>query len=363
VEEAQALSSDSLKKLTPTIRRAGSQLIFTMNPGSSEDPMSQRFLIPFQDALDRDGIYEDDLHLVIRINYSDNPWHTDTLEEERRFDEQHLSAAEYRHIWLGDYMDEVEGSIIPVEWFEAAIDAHRKLGFEPMGAKVVAHDPSDEGTDAKGLAVIHGPVVLDASELWGKNRSPVDVNAGMDIALARARTEGADHFVWDVDGLGAGLRRQATQQLANTRTEPHEFRGGGEVDLPDASVDPDAPGGRTNRDTYPNRRSQEYFRLADRFRRTWQAVVKGKYSDPERLISISSEIESIDKLRAEVCRIPRKPHNGGMHVVMSKPEMLRKHKIKSPNMADSLMMAFSALSSTTTAGWGTLPENDTSSIV
>ena len=356
VEEAQTLSHESLQKLTPTIRTAGSQLIFTLNPGSVEDPMSKRFLSPFQDSLDRDGYYEDDLHLIIRINYSDNPWHSRELEAERQFDQEHKTVAEYRHIWEGDYMDEVAGSIIPVEWFEAAIDAHEKLGFKPVGAKVVAHDPSDKGEDAKGLVTMHGVVVTDAVELLGPNRQPVDINEGMDLALERC--SGADHFVWDVDGLGAGLRRQVTRALDATMTEFHEFRGGGAVDAPDSPIDPDAPGGRTNGDAYPNRRSQAYYQLADRFRLTWLAVTKGRYMDPDKLISISRSVQQLDKLRAEVCRVPRKPNSAGKLQVMSKAEMLRVHKIKSPNLADSLMMAASALTSTSTSGWGQDPEYD-----
>lgn len=355
VEEAQSLSQESIQKLTPTIRESGSQIIFTMNPGSSADPMSKRFLVPFQADLDRDGIYEDDIHLIIRINYDDNPWHSE-LEAERRFDEAHKSVAEYRHIWLGDYMDEVEGSLVPVEWFEAAIDAHKKLGFTATGARVVAHDPSDKGTDAKGLVIMHGVVVLEAQELLGPNFEPLDVNEGMDVALSKC--SGADHFVWDVDGIGAGLRRQVTRALDGTKTDYHEFRGGGAVDSPDAAVDPDAPGGRTNSDAYPNRRSQAYFQLADRFRLTWLAVTKRRYVDPDKLISISSDIKQIDKLRAEVCRVPRKPNSAGKLQVMSKVDMLRVHKIASPNLADSLMMATSALVSTSTAGWGKDPEYD-----
>ena len=63
VEEAQASSENSLKLLTPTMREEGGQIVFTANPGSSEDPFSRRFITPFKDDLDRDGYFEDDLHL------------------------------------------------------------------------------------------------------------------------------------------------------------------------------------------------------------------------------------------------------------------------------------------------------------
>jgi hypothetical protein len=41
--------------LTPTIREAGSELWFSLNPGSSEDAISKRFLEPFYDSLLKDG--------------------------------------------------------------------------------------------------------------------------------------------------------------------------------------------------------------------------------------------------------------------------------------------------------------------
>ena len=96
--------------------------------------------------------------------------------------------------------DSVENSIIPVEWFEAAIDAHKKLGFKPKGQKIVSHDPSDLGDDAKGLCYRHGSVVLDIQELITG-----DVNDGCDWATDYAITKAADLFVWDGDGLGVSL--------------------------------------------------------------------------------------------------------------------------------------------------------------
>ena len=63
------------------------QMVFCANPASSEDPFSQRFITPFQTELDQNGIYEDDMHLIIKMNWSDNPWFDDSgLEAERLFD-------------------------------------------------------------------------------------------------------------------------------------------------------------------------------------------------------------------------------------------------------------------------------------
>ena len=95
---------------------------------------------------------------------------------------------------------------------------------------------------------------------------------------------------------------------------------------------------KTNADTFYNKRAQYYMKLAQRFYNTWLAVEKGKYIDPDAIISISSDIKLIDKLRSEVCRIPRKNNGSGKIQLMSKKEMKDKHDIDSPNMADCLAM-------------------------
>ncbi len=87
LEEGQFISAESLKILTPTLREEGSELWISANPLSSADPFSQRFIKPFEKELDKYGVYEDDMHYIVKINYSDNPWFPEVLEQERQHDE------------------------------------------------------------------------------------------------------------------------------------------------------------------------------------------------------------------------------------------------------------------------------------
>lgn len=336
VEEAQTISADSLKALTPTLRTDDSEIWFSANPRSIADPFSQRFIKPFERQLRTDGYYEDDLHLIVWINYNDNPFFPPVLEQERAYDKANLSIALYRHIWLGEFYDEVEDTIIPVDWFEAAIDSHIKLGWKPEGAIIASHDPSDLGGDSKGYAVRHGNVVLNVTE-----KVTGDSNEGMDWAISQALKDRADYFVWDCDGLGVSLKRQVDAALEGKKIDYVMYKGS------EAAEDPDVPysdGGnqraRSNRDTFANKRAQYWWRLRDRFEATHRAVTKGQYINPDELISLSSGIEKLDQLRAEVCRIPLKRNNSGKIQIMSKIEMAKKpYEIPSPNMGDSLMMA------------------------
>jgi phage terminase large subunit len=244
-------------------------------------------------------------------------------------DRQTLSTAEYLHIWEGQFNDEVDGSIIPVDWFNAAIDAHIKLGFKPKGAKIASFDPSDEGGDAKGYALRYGSVILDVAESMQG-----DVNQGCDWALNRAIAANVDTFTWDCDGLGVSLKRQVNEALSGKKIDSIMFKGSEKPENPKKLFQD----GIANDHTFKNKRAQYYWRLRDRFYNTYRAVTKGEYIDPDELISLSSDIDDIDTLRSEVCRIPKKPNNNGLIQIKSKTDMLAMG-IPSPNMSDSLMMA------------------------
>lgn len=358
-EEAQTFSADSLKILTPTARNkpvkglpqsmeevdsdevdlTKVQMIFCVNPGSEEDPFSKRFLVPFQDEIDRNGIYEDDLHLIIEMNWSDNPWYElSGLEEERKWDYENLPRALYDHIWEGKFNDSVENGLIMSEWFDACIDAHEKLGFKAKGVRKVIHDPSDLGSDPKALVHRHGNVILDAIE-----RDDLDVNDGCDWATGYAVEHNADQYEWDVGGMGTGLRKQVNDSLAHTKMQVFQFNGASNPDFPDSIYEPvnaeNVSGQKTNAEVYKNLRGQSYGSLRDRVYRTYRAIVHGDLFDPELLISFSSNIKNLTKLRSELCRMPIKPNGSGLFELYTKDQMRRLFKVSSPNLGDCVMMS------------------------
>lgn len=360
IEEGQALTESTLTSLTASVRldAAGSQrliagedvkmpeIIITMNRGSSADPVAKKWLNRAEPELRRCGYYEDDLLMVVEVNYTDMPeaWFLASgLEKERLDDWENLSRPAYDHKWHGHYMDTVADAIIKPEWFDAAIDVHlmdkRTKGlFEPHGARIVGHDPFDDGEDAGGLAVRYGSIIEHVS---AKNTGQIDVVC--DWATAKTRQLDADWFVWDGDGMGTGLKRQIALAFEGTRTQFHMFRGSlsgkgqdnaGKVYMPTK----DGKNNKTYADTFKNNRAQYYIALANRFKATYDYVVKGKHSDPADMISLNSEgIDDMVALRAEMCRIPRRPNANGLEQIMSKDDM-KKAGIPSPNMSDAIMM-------------------------
>lgn len=332
-EEAQTISQNTLDLLIPTIREKGSELWFSANPRSSNDPFSKRFIVPFQKQLERDGYYEDDLHLIIVMNWRDNPWFPMELQNDRLWDLEHLPRTKYDHIWEGKFDDTIEKAIIQPEWFDACIDAHLKLGIKVKGVEVVAHDPSDVGNDPKGLAYRHGILIKDVREMVKG-----DINEGGDWAVGYAASNKVDAFIWDCDGMGVGLNRQVNDELLPKGIKTQMYRGSESPRNPQGVYEEIGDKRKTNGETFFNQRAQGYWLLRDRIYNTYKAVVKGEYVDPDNIVSFSSEIKTLDALRSEVCRIPTVDNGAGKIQIMSKPNM-KKQGIPSPNMADSVMMA------------------------
>lgn len=92
VEEAHSLSQRSLDLLRPTIRKDGSELWFSWNPGSASDPV---------DALLR-GENPPPGARVVELNWRDNPWFPDVLRTEMEYDLAH-NPDKYAHVWEGGY--------------------------------------------------------------------------------------------------------------------------------------------------------------------------------------------------------------------------------------------------------------------
>ena len=339
LEEGQFISDSSLRILTPTLRESDSELWISANPMSAADPFSQRFINPYQRELDKNGFYEDDLHYIVKINHSDNPWFPKELEQERMRDYQALPRALYDHIWEGAFNDSVDNALIMAEWFDACVDAHLELGFEPLGVRVAAHDPSDTGDDDKGYAFRHGSVVQEVSE-----KTTGDINEGCDWATGLAIQNNSDVFLWDCDGLGIGLNRQINNSFEGKHTVIAQYKGSEKVDNPDAPYEPadkaNIQNQKTNKEAIKNCRAQYYFELRNRVYRTYIAVTKKVYTDPDTMISFDSNMTELTKLRAELCRLPIKPNPNGMFELYTKEEMLKKFKIPSPNLADSVKMLF-----------------------
>lgn len=118
VEEAQAFSERSLCLLRPTLRKPGSELWFSWNPESPDDPVDA--LLRGEHALGPEQA------CVVQANWRDNPWFPAVLEQERRSDLARRPD-QYDHVWEGAYVAVAEAVVfrgkVAVEAFATPPDA------------------------------------------------------------------------------------------------------------------------------------------------------------------------------------------------------------------------------------------------
>lgn len=107
VEEAQVVTDISWTILIPTIRKEGSEIWLTWNPELDNDPTWTRFV---------ESPPKGTVH--IEINWRDNPWFTDSMNEKRLHDQATLKPYEYEWIWEGKCKPAITGAIYADEMAE-----------------------------------------------------------------------------------------------------------------------------------------------------------------------------------------------------------------------------------------------------
>jgi phage terminase large subunit len=364
MEESEKTSQKTIDTLGPTLRDiTGAELWYLWNTGSSQDPMSTEFIIPYQADIDRDGYYEDKYHYIVKLTYKDNPWfeHDESLQQELEKDQQKvkrgiMTQARFNGIWNGEFNDDVANSVIKEDWFTACIDAHKKLGIEQRGAVIAACDPSDTGNDPCGYMARQGIVVFSVDEIQAENG-----NRKMDEACKRAIFDGCDSFGYDADGLGATLRDNVDKAFSGKAVNIYAYKGSSSINDPEAEFKSETAGltsrskNLKNKDVLFNKKAQNTLSYSERIFRTWEAVVEGKYHDPDTLISFATYDEEtktgikpqmMEKLKAESSKVPIK--EGDTVRFYTKPELRKgvqmpdgsRLKIPSPNLFDACVLSF-----------------------
>lgn len=131
VEEAQTVSKKSWDILLPTIRRTGSEVWVSFNPELDTDETYKRFVVNKPDYCE-----------TVEMNYCDNPWFNEVLEQERL---HCLKTApdDYDTIWGGKCRAAVVGAIYAKEMDAATRDG--RVAFVPHDPKLKVHVVFDLG--------------------------------------------------------------------------------------------------------------------------------------------------------------------------------------------------------------------------
>ena len=134
VDEAENVSEMAWRKLTPTVREDNSEIWVTWNPEVEGSPTDLRFR---QNPPENSAIVE--------LNYNDNPFFPDVLEQERLNDLARLDYATYAWIWEGAYLENSDKQVLNGKYViqEFDDDLYKKADRLLFGADFgFANDPN-----------------------------------------------------------------------------------------------------------------------------------------------------------------------------------------------------------------------------
>ena len=129
LEESQSLSRESIDVIVPTIRAPGSILIFTFNPYKDNDPI----------YIEMKNATEDDL--VIKANYSDNPWFPEELRLEMERDKKN-DYQKYLWVWEGECLGLSDAQIFRGKYVVENFETPKNADFHFGADWGFANDPT-----------------------------------------------------------------------------------------------------------------------------------------------------------------------------------------------------------------------------
>lgn len=324
-EEAHNLTQDTyIEIIRPTIiRNDEAEMWITFNPKFESDFVYQHFVVNPPPGT-----------IVRKINYDENPF----LPASALQDIEDLREADpelYGHVYLGIPKQVGDKSIINRAWIEAAIDAHKKLpDLNWAGRKTIGFDVADDGDDMCANGGLDGSIIIFLDE-WTAGED--ELLESTNRTKTNAMKLGADQIGYDCIGVGASVGAMLTDK--NWRAH-YKFNAAAKVLKPDKNY------GATkikNKDFFSNLKAQAWWLLAERFKNTYLAITKGREFSVDQMISIDSQSipkRLVDKLVTELSTPHEDYDNQGKVKVESKKDLLKRN-VKSPNLADAVIIASS----------------------
>lgn len=331
LEEANYITEEHWDVLEATIRKENSEVWFIFNPDESTDYIYDHFVLTQQPDT-----------IIRHINWNENPWLSATmLKIINEMYEKDPKKAE--HIYGGKPKSGGDKSIIRLDYIEAAIDAHKNPKFkgrwDESGKRRVGYDIADDGNDLCAIAYCKGNILKHVED-W----------EGLEDELLKSCTKVWDYareqdaaITYDSIGVGAsaGAKFKELNDANRWKAEYDAFNAGGSVENPD-DVYMELPHTKIlNKDHFENVKAQKWDDVADKFRKTYECIVLGVDHPISEMISIDSSTISPAKLKQikKELSVVRKAISGrGKFMAEQKPELL-KRGIKSPNVADAIIMA------------------------
>ncbi len=282
IDEAQMISKSSIDVLTPTIRKPGSQIIWTMNRLNELDPVYAEYALnPREDSVVLNLNYD------IAVKYG---WVPKVILDEINYDKE-FNPELYSHKWLGLPMDQVDNAIISRD---AVLNAMQRE-IEPEGAKEIGVDVARMGNDRTELVMRQG-----LKEIARKTYTKLRTTEVVDKVIEMANGDKDMLIKVDDTGVGGGVTDELIKQGYNTMA----------INFGSSAVD---------KNKYTNHISEAWFHMA--------TVM------PEIQLTMDNE------LLMELSNRAWKMDTKGRRAVESKDDY-KKRGYRSPDKADATILCF-----------------------
>jgi phage terminase large subunit len=281
VEEAQSITEESLNILTPTIRKAGSQIIFTFNRVTELDPVYVKYVMNRPTKT-----------FVKKVNYDSIEklgWLPDVTKLEIQEDKANKGL--YAHKWLGEPLSQQDMSIIDRDTILQAMNRD----IEDDGQIVIGADIARMGNDRTVFFKRKGLKVLDY-KIYSKLRTT-------QVCDMLENFSGYDKSVEikiDDTGVGGGVTDEMIKRGYNI--VPINFGAKAK-----------------DEDKYPNLISEAWFEISD--------------------IANQIQLPYNSDLLMELSSRQWKQDNRGKRAVESKADY-KKRGFRSPDIADACIICF-----------------------
>lgn len=285
IDEAEAITEETLDIIIPTIRKAGSKLIFTMNRKLRRDPVYTEM------------VNKEENCLIIKINYYENPYCSAELKEEAE-KMKVKNPKKYKHVYEGEPEEDSELMLFSAD----KLDSIKEVKIYPENIepfRSMAVDLSGAGGDFCECSIIDQVMSTKykVSDIIEWQIADTDVTVGKIINLYKMFEP--DLLTLDADGMGYPIYCSVSKAVENCIA----FHGAG----------------KSFRENCANQRADGYLTLQE-------------FVDNQFIIipqdNCRNQLETIEK---------RYQTNGGKIVIISKKDYRDKYG-ESPDIADSVMM-------------------------
>lgn len=284
VDEAEAITEETLGIIIPTIRKNNSKIFFTMNRKTRRDAVYKE-------------LHQKENCLVIKINWYDNHHCPQDFIDEA-LDCKEKNPTKYSHIYEGNPEDDSELMLFQASKLDAVRNIHfQEDYFEPFCSMAV--DLAGAGGDFCECSIIKQRTSnkLNVEDIIEWKSADTDYTVGKIINLYRKFEPNL--LTLDADGMGYPIYVSVKKAIENCIA----FHGAG----------------KSNRENCLNQRADGYLTLKE-------YIDNGILGVPQ------------DKCRNQLEYIEKDyQRNGGKIVIISKKNMREKYG-ESPDCADSVMM-------------------------